>query len=733
LGHKHSEIIYGTFAGQDLHRRPVPNQSEPSYATRRPGYGSQGLHRSICDQEIGCSQRLFESPRPDGSMHRGSSYGSITYETDSVVPNVLLETELSRLASSSSNKSTLSSASPMVVGGQQYFQGSPSRGGRPSDYFDYGLELPRVGSSPRESICSGTLEGSPTEVAYKPTGVRNSDIVMLPFSKPVDRQEGISQIRQYDSSSIHKQSGGYPINQSMYGSMETLAMGRETQSDIQGSTYQGRIELPSRQVIQANANGNRVEPQCENIQGNFCPVGSTSNRPVCDRPKQTSRPILLQRTGAGGVSCRRTRHGLEHVRRVRFSPDITDTSSSRQNREVPMCSDSDSPVLATEGLVLETLGPPSGGTDTATQLPRSATAVARGGLAPGPRQISDDGLEVERRRLLQEGFSAEVVETIQCSIRNSTKEVYNRQWKIYRDWCDQRSIDPCTASVSQVCAFLQTLLIKKAAYRTIAVYRSTISKYHIEIDGKPIGQNPRVCRFLKGVFHKNPPVRSLVPSWDLDIVLRALEKAPFEPMRLASIKHWTFKTIFLVAMTTARRCSTLSALCRREPYMRYEAGGIRIRPVPEFLTKTATPFHLGQDIILPELTKDDKKLCVKRAVKYYIKLTEKVIKKTETRLFVAFGGKSKGKAVANQTVSKWLVKTVKLAYKLAGKKVPNLKGHSTRGMAASVALHGGASILEVMKAADWRSTNTFARHYGLNLWKNREGKFGRAVLTSKRN
>ena len=35
---------------------------------------------------------------------------------------------------------------------------------------------------------------------------------------------------------------------------------------------------------------------------------------------------------------------------------------------------------------------------------------------------------------------------------------------------------------------------------------------------------------------------------------------------------------------------------------------------------------------------------------------------------------------------------------------------------------------EVMKAADWRTSQTFARHYGLDLWKQRAGQFGRAVL-----
>ncbi len=45
-----------------------------------------------------------------------------------------------------------------------------------------------------------------------------------------------------------------------------------------------------------------------------------------------------------------------------------------------------------------------------------------------------------------------------------------------------------------------------------------------------------------------------------------------------------------------------------------------------------------------------------------------------------------------------------------------------------MALYKGVSIVDIMKAADWRSTNTFYRHYGLDLWKKREGQFNRAVF-----
>ena len=72
-----------------------------------------------------------------------------------------------------------------------------------------------------------------------------------------------------------------------------------------------------------------------------------------------------------------------------------------------------------------------------------------------------------------------------------------------------------------------------------------------------IGQHPHIIRLLKGVFNSRV---KLLPEWDLDVVLKMLQKAPFEPLFCADLKEITFKTVFLIAITTFRRCSDLQAL-----------------------------------------------------------------------------------------------------------------------------------------------------------------------------
>ena len=56
-----------------------------------------------------------------------------------------------------------------------------------------------------------------------------------------------------------------------------------------------------------------------------------------------------------------------------------------------------------------------------------------------------------------------------------------------------------------------------------------------------------------------PKGRRGIPSWNLSLVLHQLTKAPFEPIKEASLKHLTFKTVFLLALGSGKRRSEIHA------------------------------------------------------------------------------------------------------------------------------------------------------------------------------
>lgn len=93
-------------------------------------------------------------------------------------------------------------------------------------------------------------------------------------------------------------------------------------------------------------------------------------------------------------------------------------------------------------------------------------------------------------------------------------------------------------------------------HRQVAAINSTL--------GAGLGPNflahPHIKRFLKGVALLNPPVVHRFPTWALHVVLQGLRGSSFEPLAKVPLKLLTVKTLFLVAITSARRVSEIWAL-----------------------------------------------------------------------------------------------------------------------------------------------------------------------------
>ena len=66
-------------------------------------------------------------------------------------------------------------------------------------------------------------------------------------------------------------------------------------------------------------------------------------------------------------------------------------------------------------------------------------------------------------------------------------------------------------------------------------------------------------------------------------MLRVLMEAPFEPLATTSLHNLTLKTLFLVAVASGLRVSTLQALCLDLGHIRWEPAGVHFIPKPGFL------------------------------------------------------------------------------------------------------------------------------------------------------
>lgn len=160
----------------------------------------------------------------------------------------------------------------------------------------------------------------------------------------------------------------------------------------------------------------------------------------------------------------------------------------------------------------------------------------------------------------------------------------------------------------------------------------------------------------------------------------------------------TYKTIFLVSVTAARRVSELEALSINLNLCIFHSDKFCYIPTPPSYQRS-TPdsrehrswlYHLSA-IIQKENWNLFGTSWVRRVLKHYLERT-KAFCKTDC-LFVLFKRNSMGKCASRKTLSHWLKGTIVLAYLSTGKTPPaRIMAHSICSAATSAAFEGIASI-----------------------------------------
>ena len=228
---------------------------------------------------------------------------------------------------------------------------------------------------------------------------------------------------------------------------------------------------------------------------------------------------------------------------------------------------------------------------------------------------------------------------------------------------------------------------KKLQPSTIDGYRSAITdKLGSAIVN--ISKDDNLTRLLDSFHRDRPKGRRGIPSWNLSLVLHQLTKAPFEPLREASLKH----------------------------------SKVSLYPAPSFLSKNQLAKEGPESVapvVIPALAptldrslKADRSLCPVRALRYYLDRTS-ALRQDKELVFVSFK-KGFDKDISPATISSWIKQTVILCYELSDHQAHSLhqvKAHDVRAFAASRAFHSGMSLEQILSACHWKSHNTFTQFY----------------------
>ena len=219
-------------------------------------------------------------------------------------------------------------------------------------------------------------------------------------------------------------------------------------------------------------------------------------------------------------------------------------------------------------------------------------------------------------------------------------------------------------------------------------------------------------------FARDAPAPELrPPAWDLSLVLRSLTQAPYEPLKEAEERFVAHKTLFLLALASAKRIGELHALSYQVSHAQ-DWKELAFVFVPGFVAKTqasdpSNPLFEGFSVpALPRSssTPNGRLLCPVRAVRHYLARTAEHRPQCQ-RLFVTTGRVRK--EISKNTVSFWIRKVISLAYHNAGvaAPVPTPRARETRGLAPSLLYKKNFALHQVLRAGTWRQHSTFTRHY----------------------
>ena len=372
----------------------------------------------------------------------------------------------------------------------------------------------------------------------------------------------------------------------------------------------------------------------------------------------------------------------------------------------------DTSCLANASLVSEGPSAPLGHPNP----PPSGLFNSTAGSVPPPspsRQASVGRDGVIRESLENRGLSPEVAGFLLSSWRAGTQRQYGCHLKRWMCFCLLREADPFQPVVSLLLEFMLQEFNRGQGrgYSSMNSLRSAVSSV-ATVDGKPVGQHPLVCRFMKAVYQLRPALPRYGVTWDPEVVLSYIKR--LGPNRNLSTLLLSKKLTMLLLLQSGQRCQSLHMLDLRNMSLTRSKVSFRIGDP----LKTSRPGHHVSELVFPAYT-PDRRLCVPTTVKSYLKRTcvsrgalSGLLLTTRAPVSVA----------SKDTLRRW----VKDIMGLAGIDLSIFAPHSARSASISKAA-AYIPLATIVKTIGWSGDSMFNKFY--NKPVSDQGQFAKAVLS----
>ena len=582
----------------------------------------------------------------------------------------------------------------------------------------------RLGCSLRRFHSKRPLVHTRKRLAYKLAGTQGRPASPKTVRAIVLEPDHSGVFRQHNSGLLHKQGGRYEIRLSLCSPLEAADVVQPEADCIKSTAYSGSPQCHCGQVVPARSGDtNGMVPPAGSLRPNLQKMAQTGGGPICDQVQSQTSQICVPGPGSASLESGCSKRSLARSGCLCFSPGGSpregglQVDGSRIQQGHSHCT-----RVAQHAMVLGSGQHVSTDSPKSTESREPIDSTLQPVSSQGPSQSESACMAPRAFAIQQAGFSEEVATRIEAPQRRSTRAIYESKWSVFVRWCEEHKVDFRSPSIKQIADFLLYLFQEKH------LQPSTIDGYRTAISDKlgngrvNIGKDENLTRLLDSFHRDKPKGRRGVPSWNLSLVLHQLTKPPFEPLRKASLKHLTFKTVFLLALGSGKRRSEIHAWVHRNIRHQEDWSKVSLYPSPSFISKN----HLAKEgpgcvapVIIPALAptldkslKEDRTLCPVRSLRYYLDKT-KDLRSDKELVFVSFR-KSFKKDIVPATVSSWIKQTIGLCYQLSDEQSQNLhqvRAHDVRAFAASKAFQGGVPLDQILSACHWKSHSTFTQFY----------------------
>ena len=383
------------------------------------------------------------------------------------------------------------------------------------------------------------------------------------FSRRCSRSPCDRDVRQLHGCGVHQQTGRHGVKASMFVDQPPSEMDgvfrRPSRSEVSSRRVQhpGRCTQPSR----ASCGDRVVSPPSGGREHFF--VRGAIRRSTCSRLASTWKLPLYCSLGPGSTGrlrgCVSSSLGRPGSLRV---PSLCSGRSGGRSRPAVVASRDDSgrTSLAREGVVRRLAASTDPTTPGSTLLGQAASAAP---LQPVPSRrprAEPSRVATLKRHYRKSGFSGRAARVLSGVLRESSSCLYQSRWKIFCGWCRGRSVAPVNASVPVVVDFLIHLRQDKGlSVSAVKGYCSALNSV-LALKGRDLAASREITTLLRSFARSVNPVELRPPAWDVSLVLQSLTGAPYEPLRTCEERFLAQKTLFLLALASAKRIGELHAL-----------------------------------------------------------------------------------------------------------------------------------------------------------------------------